>query len=95
MEFIRKFTERRHVQLEKKAWVDDEISKLKCYETVSNYLLWCRKVNKEQYDEFMQQKFWNVKSCLNKQLSENDAHLDEVLSKLEKEDPCTFLKNYR
>lgn len=95
MDFIGKFTERRHIQLEKTARVDDWISKLKCHETVTNYLLWRSKVNKAQYDEFMQQKFWNVKSCFNKQLSENDAHLDEILFKLENEDPCTFLKNYQ
>lgn len=95
MNLVINYSERRQSQLEAISRIDNSLIDSPCKDVIVYYLIWTRKVNKAQFEQFSKVSWWKKTHLLEEELSITDKHLQDVQSRLERgEDPCTFLHQY-
>lgn len=89
------YSERRQSQLNMIELIDNILVNSPCKDVVVSYLMWTRKFNKIQFEQFSKVSWWKKSDLLEEDLSITDDHLKDIQSRLDKgEDPCTFLSQY-
>lgn len=84
----------RSLQLEKQAELDTKLRKCQCTDTVMEYLLHRRQVNRQQYklvhEGGFMEAYNNIQGNL-KEIESDQASIESILSSV---NPCSELKNY-
>ena len=95
MNLFLNYSERRQSQLDAIDKIDNILVNSTCKDVIASYLMWTRKVNKTQFEQFSKASWWKKTDLLEEDLAITDNHLKDVQSRLDSgEDPCIFLLKY-